>query len=218
MSLFRPTFCAICKNKVTTNKIKLLATNEYVCTSCICAAGGPTKINLQRCNANDIAKLISKNSHHNNNSPQHIKNKDVDNSRTLKIQEFYVVGEKYYLNNIMKLAQSNKEYKGKTSTIIQNGNAGKKLFQYNFINKPVKLEAEPQNPHDKNAIKVIIAGELIGYIARDDCSQVKNILSKHEIKYISSFIHGGKYKIISENGDVFKDENNISIQIKIGYI
>lgn len=147
-----------------------------------------------------------------------IKSKLNPEPRTLKTEEFTVVGLSYYEENIMKLATSNKEYKNKAKTIIENGNTGKKIFQYNFINKPVKLIPEPKNPHDKNAVQVIIAGELVGYIPKEDNKHIKDILSKHEIKYISSFISGGKYKIVSLNEDIYKDEYNIRINIKIGYV
>jgi hypothetical protein len=147
-----------------------------------------------------------------------IKAKVSPEPRTLKIEEYTVAGTYYYENNIMKLATSNKDYKCKSKTIIDNGDAGKKIFQYNFINKPVKLVPEPKNKHDKNAVQVIIAGELVGYISREDNIHVKNILSKREVKYISSFISGGKYKVVSLNEEVFKDEYNIKIQIKIGYV
>lgn len=147
-----------------------------------------------------------------------LKNKISPEPRTLKTEEYIVAGTNYYEGNIKKLATSNNEYKSKAKTIIENGNAEKKIFQYDFINKPVKLIPEPKNKHDKNAVQVVIAGELVGYISKEENVHVKNILSKHEIKYISAFISGGKYKIVSLNEDILKGEYNIKIQIKIGYV
>lgn len=139
-------------------------------------------------------------------------------TRNLKTVEYSVRGIEHYLDNVKKLAVSNKEYRSKPETIIANGNAMKKIYQYTFVNKPVKLEPEPKNKFDKNAIKVIIAGEHIGYIPSEDCVTVHGILKSHEIKYMSAFISGGKYKVVSANGDAEHIETSISARIKIAYV
>lgn len=147
-----------------------------------------------------------------------LRKKDEATIRTLKTEEFVVVGTNYYENNIKKLAVLNKDWKSQTTILIKDGKTGAKIFRYDFVNKPVKLIPEPKNKHDKNAVQVTIAGELVGYISRDENIHVKNILSKHEIKYISSFISGGEYKVISENGDICKGDYSIKINVKIGYV
>ena len=145
-------------------------------------------------------------------------NFSLDIPRRLITEEFFVVGVKYYLGNIKKLACSNPEWKNKNSTIIKNGKSGKKIYRYNYINKPVKLLDEPSNPHDKNAVMVVIAGELVGYISREECLHVKDILNNHEIKYISSFISGGQYKIIYDSQEAVKSESSLNVTVKIAYI
>lgn len=130
---------------------------------------------------------------------------------------FVVVGTQYNLDNIKKLAIANSDWKKKKDELSQEGKIGSRIFRYSYINKPVKLIAEPQNPHDKNAIAVLIAGEKVGYISRDENSHVKNIISKHDVKFISSFISGGEYKITYENGNMEKANLDLNIKIKIGY-
>lgn len=132
--------------------------------------------------------------------------------RELKKESFEVVGIFYYEENLNKLRVANPDYKKKTFDTI------KRVYKYNYINKPVKLIPEPKNKHDKNAIQVVIAGELVGYISMEDNLHVKKILTKHEVKYISSFISGGEYKTVSPNGTVQKDEKKIHIDISIGYV
>lgn len=138
--------------------------------------------------------------------------------RTLKTVDYVVAGTQYYLKNINKLAVSNKDYKSAAKNIIESGQTMTPIFQYTFVDRPVKLEPEPANTHDKNAVKVIIAGEHVGYIPATSCIEVKTILKKNEIKYISAYITGGKYKLISANGDIEKSENDIKIKIRIGYV
>ena len=144
--------------------------------------------------------------------------KSENTTKALKTKDFFVVGTYYHQNEISKLAVANKDYKSKANTLIEQEKTMQRIFQYTFINKPVKLVPEPNNKHDKNAVKVIIAGEHVGYIKREECSQVKNILNNKEIKYISAFISGGKYKIVNNDGSIEKDELDISINIRIAYV
>ena len=137
--------------------------------------------------------------------------------RTLKKEDFNVAGVHYYENNIKKLACSNKDYRASAKTNISDGLVMKRIYQYDYINKPVKLVPEPKNPHDKNAIMVMIAGEKVGYISAEECAHVHYILNKCDIKFISSHITGGKYKVVSLDGDAEIIENHISITVRIGY-
>lgn len=138
--------------------------------------------------------------------------------RTLKTEDFYVVGTNYHKNDISKLAVVNKDYQCSAKKLINEGKAMKKIFQYSFINKPIKLIPEPENVHDRNAIKVVIAGEHVGYISSEKCLYVKEILKKNDIKYITAFISGGKYKVVSLNGSTEKFERTITINIRIAYV
>lgn len=91
------------------------------------------------------------------------------------------------------------------------------VYKYQYINKPVKLVPEPSNKEDRNAVMVQIAGEKVGYISRYDNRHVKDILSHRTIIFISAFICGGPYKVISENGDIQKLEKSVSIRLRIRY-
>lgn len=138
-------------------------------------------------------------------------------SKEFSEEVFYVVGTAYYKDNIKKIMKPNKEYKSQTKTIIKNGHVGQKIFQYLYLDTPAELIPEPQNEHDKNAVKVCIDGKLVGYIKREETLKIKKLLKTAEIKYINALVTGGKYKIIFLNDDVFKDENNFIIRLKIGY-
>lgn len=139
-------------------------------------------------------------------------------ARTLKEETFAAVGVSYYENNIRKLACNNPDWALTAAQIMNSGKAGKRIFKYYYVSNPVKLRPEPENPHDKNAIAVIIAGELVGYIGRGDNLHVKDLLQKHEIKSLSGFIGGGEYKVVTEDGEVIKDENGFSVTVRIKYI
>lgn len=143
---------------------------------------------------------------------------DQFSERALKEETFNAVGISYYEDNIRKLACNNPDWKLSAAQVINSGKAGKKIFKYYYVNKPVNLQEEPENPHDKNAIAVIIAGELVGYISREDNLHIKDILNNHEIKSLSSFIAGGEFKVVNEDGDISKNEFGFSVNIRIKYI
>ena len=146
------------------------------------------------------------------------KTSDVSLDRTLKKDDFTDAGVCYYESNIKKLATVRSDWKKSCKTLIKEDKAGKKIFKNDYINKPVKLIPDPTNKHDKNAVQVVIAGELVGYIPSEQTKHVKDILSKREIKYISAFISGGEYKVISLNEDIFKDSYSTKVKITIAYI
>lgn len=150
--------------------------------------------------------------------PAEVTNFNMYNDGTLKKEEYFVVGTQYYMENIGKLACSNPDWKHNAQTIIAHGNAEKKIFRYNYIYKPVKLIPEPENPHDKNAVYVLIAGEKVGYISHEDNIHVLDILKNNDVKYISAAVRGGQYKIVLTDKTIQKYEDPINIHVRIGYV
>lgn len=130
---------------------------------------------------------------------------------------FYATGTAYYPDSFKKILKSNKEYKSFPGTIVKNGHAGKRIYEYLYLDTKAKLVPEPTNKHDKNAVKVCIAGKTVGYIKREETLAVKDILKKAQIEYIRAFVSGGKYKIVSLNKDVSDIEDGFSVRINIGY-
>jgi hypothetical protein len=137
--------------------------------------------------------------------------------RTLTVEDFHAVGVHYYAANISKLASPNPEWKKSAAQIVKDGKAGKRIFKNNYVNRPVKLIPE-NHANDSNAVAVIIAGELVGYISREENIKVRKILKGREIISLSGFIGGGDYKIILDDGSIVKDTNGFNVNIRIKYI
>ena len=76
---------------------------------------------------------------------------------------------------------------------------------------------EPRNEYDKNAVAVMVKGKKVGYIKAEECLEAKDILKK-SIQYITVFISGGKYKIVSESKNVFESDNLFSVRVNIKYL
>ena len=142
----------------------------------------------------------------------------ANNDRTLKEEKFYAVGTSYYAKSFRLLAETTPDWKLSDKRLAEEDKVGCKIYRYRYINKPVKLIPEPTNKHDRNAVQVVIAGELVGYISQDDNKKVLDILNHREIKYISSFISGGEYKVASYKAGSIKKEETIKVSVKIGYV
>lgn len=107
-----------------------------------------------------------------------------------------VAGLYYHEDSVMKLAHENPNYNLSKDAIIKKGYSDITLYQYTFTNEPVTLEKEPNNPKDPNAIKVIVAGEHIGYIKAGSCAQVNKLINDGRIENIICRISGGPHKTI----------------------
>lgn len=130
---------------------------------------------------------------------------------------FYATGTSYYPDSFKKILKPNKEYKSFPGTIVKNGHAGKKIYEYLYLDTKAKLVPEPTNKHDKNAVKVSIDGKTVGYIKREETLVVKDILKNAQIEYIRAFVSGGKYKIVSLNKNISNVEDGYSVRINVGY-
>ena len=60
-------------------------------------------------------------------------------------------------------------------------------------------------------------GNIHNFIPADDAAHVRTILNKYRVRTSSSFIGGGKYKIVGDDGSVVKMENNLFIRVTVGY-
>lgn len=141
---------------------------------------------------------------------------DLTDNGNLKKEDFSVAGIQYYEKNISKLARKNPDWEKAPEDLYDEKRPFRKVFEYNYIRKPVYLIPEPTNPHDKNAIMVQIAGQKVGYIYRSDIQLVKTLLQK-DVKYISAHINGGNYKTISSDLEEAFDEDRLSITVRIAY-
>lgn len=128
---------------------------------------------------------------------------------------FEVAGIEYRMNEIIRLATPMKKWE-MTDEQLLNKYPGKKIYRYYFINEPVQLIPEPTNPHDSNAIKVVIANIHVGYVPATECSLVKRYIEAGTYTY-SAKINGGEYKMVYGDGKsaVFSDPLSITIYIRM---
>lgn len=133
------------------------------------------------------------------------------------IEKHHVTGVQYYLDNLMQFADENYAYTLSKKEMIDENFIDEREYQYCFYPKEIKLEPEPDNPHDPKAIKVLFDDLLVGYIKKGSCAHILKLINLNKIVKIDADIYGGKYKkIIEEDYDSYtleKDETNYGITL-----
>lgn len=125
---------------------------------------------------------------------------------------FPVAGVSFREKAIIALAEESEEYQYTKKEIIDECFTDYKIWRYHWRKRPVELVPEPDNPYDPNAVKVVVDGAHIGYIKRESCKRVLQLLAEDRIRNISCTIGGGPYKAVWEEYDDEKDRNTYRLE------
>lgn len=88
--------------------------------------------------------------------------------KTRPNRTYHVVGLNHYKDAIARAFPESEDTKLSRKEFIEKYPLGSKIPVYDMkAVQAAQLVREPTNPHDKNAIKVLVNGEHIGYIDRD---------------------------------------------------
>lgn len=140
-----------------------------------------------------------------------------------KFERHKVAGTSYHLDAIMELAEDNPDYDMTQREIVDAGMEEQRIYQYTFPDSPVELVDDPDNENDPNAIKVLVAGQHIGYIKRGSTGRVHNLQRAGRVLGVTVEIYGGKYKVVTcdedydgtEHYDLIRDESLYGAAIDI---
>ena len=132
-----------------------------------------------------------------------------------KFERHKVAGTSYHMDAIMALAQENPDYDLTKREIIDDDLTDERIYQYTFADGPVELVDDPGNEYDPNAIKVLVAGQHIGYIKRGSTGRIHNLQRAGRVLGVTAEIYGGKYKVVicdddddgAEHYDMIRDES-----------
>jgi len=131
-----------------------------------------------------------------------------------KRQMHNVTGISHYASNILKLATKNPAYALSKKEIIAKKLCDQKIFEYTFAPQKTELIPEPTNPHDPNAIKVVIDGQLVGYVKSGSCARILKLIKENRIARIDGEIYGGNYKMFYD-GELLTEKGNFKVRISI---
>lgn len=126
-----------------------------------------------------------------------------------------VSGTSYYSESISKLMNLNSYYKLPDNKLIELGK--ERVYEYLPLHENVSLIPEPTNPHDKNAVMVMLNHSLIGYIPREDAPFVCKLIANNSLLSAEVDILGGNVKTIYSNRDVVIGKNNFHVNLKYTY-
>lgn len=133
-----------------------------------------------------------------------------------------VAGTTYHLDAIMELAEDNPDYDMTQREIIDAGMEEERIYQYTFPDSPVELVDDPDNEQDPNAIKVLVAGQHIGYIKRGSTGRIHNLQRAGRVLGVTAEIYGGRYKIVrcveeyqTQHYEMDRDESNYGAAIEL---
>lgn len=126
-----------------------------------------------------------------------------------------IAGAKHYEANIAKLARKNPAYNFTQKEIIAKKMFCKNIYEYTFAPKITKLIPDPTNPHDPNAIKVIIDEQHVGYIKAGSCARILKMMQENRIAKIESNICGGRFQNLWTDGKEIQQHEKGKTEYKI---
>lgn len=121
---------------------------------------------------------------------------------------FEAVGVEYRLDNLLSVSQSSRSFNYPDEVFLEKYSDGRNIFKYFFNNSIGTLEPEPDNPHDKNAIKVMLDGVHIAYVPAALCLDVSRLLNSGYTPVVK--VKGGPFKKV-ENGQVTSYDNDFRV-------
>ena len=134
----------------------------------------------------------------------------------------YVVGIDYYdssklLKDLEDELFENDDYSLSKKELLEEYMDGDKVYQYEPYILRFKIVPEPTNPHDPNALKVIVMYDnqdyFIGYVPKTKCKALLKSLENNIIPSLT--LVGGKYKQVYDD-EIDKDEDDYSYLLEYG--
>lgn len=138
---------------------------------------------------------------------------------------YHGAGMTHYMDALMELAVENGDYTCTKREFKKFLIINRRVYQHKFNPTKLDLVAEPENIHDKNAVKIILDDRHVGYIRSDETEGLVDLYNSDLVKRVQVVVEGGKYKILLGDGSYFdgsepitdfdlkKDEAPISIKI-----
>lgn len=137
----------------------------------------------------------------------------------LKQTTFLVAGIYYREEAVIdNLLYENPDFKMTKAEIIECCMEDIDIYKYEPFYGYADLVPEPDNPHDPNAIKVIVSNIHIGYVPAKRTKSIKKILDSNNVIAIGCEIFGGPYKVLpDESADIERGKSDIKSRICIDY-
>lgn len=150
-------------------------------------------------------------------SPQPPKPVTLPEDHGLHEEDFQVTGTVYHAAAFKRLQKANPAWRDSVKKCLEEGRTGVEIYHYEYIDRPVELIRDRLSEYEPWQVKVMIAGQHVGYLSPEDSVHVFEILRFASVKYITAKIWGGEWKAVMKNGEVFKDTAVMRVSIRIAY-
>lgn len=125
---------------------------------------------------------------------------------------YEVKGVVFYLNNLLSLHEPNYLYDYKKQDLIDTCNYDVPIYKTVVKASRIDLTHEPDNPHDPNAIMVLLDDKLVGYMPKESCKHILELMDNGRFVSASFNAYGGKYKRVDEDYDSMKDKSTYTME------
>ena len=123
---------------------------------------------------------------------------------------FEAVGVYHYLDALRSVGEKSRSFDYPDDRFLTAYPDGKKIYEYYFQNVMGFLAPEPSNPHDKNAIQVMLGGVRVGYVPADLCLDVAALLEQGYHADVK--VRGGDCRFV-KNGKVYREEGDFHVYV-----
>lgn len=97
------------------------------------------------------------------------------------------------------LYERNPYYDYSKAELVEIFDEGLPIYEYEKAVYPLHIQAEPDNPHDPNAVKVFAGETFVGYVPRGSFPEIKECMTHDPVCSVEIF--GGKYKVLDHDDD-----------------
>lgn len=119
-------------------------------------------------------------------------------------------GMEHYMDALMNLAAEDLNYTCTKKEMRDFLLVNRRIYQYKFNVTSIDLVPEPENPHDRNAVKIVLDGHHVGYIRSSEASGSADLFNSERVKRVQVSIQGGKYKVLLGDGTFFDGSEPLS--------
>lgn len=135
----------------------------------------------------------------------------------LRLDDFWVAGVYYHKDAISRISTENPSFRKPQQDLRKIRGDSFVLYRFKYKTEPVVLVLEPGNKKDKNAVKVYIHDQHVGYVPQERSKDIHDILSVGKIEAIEAKIEGGDYRILFNDGTEQRQSENVKIHILLAY-
>ena len=115
-------------------------------------------------------------------------------------EQFTAAGTSYRKKALEAFGRPNPDYRLDKMQLFRAGYLDQDVRALCFGPVTAQLMQEPENPHDPNAIKIVLDGVHVGYIKAPSCPFVNRLINTGKIRRVQAQIYGGDYRTLTYNG------------------